>query len=195
MNFEKIEKLKADIKAGRISKDPLKLRNHIKLQVMDEQAGLPNQNIDLMNRTTQLPIVKRSSLNDRDYSAIISLTNSLTDLRASMVLDGITSNKIPRSSLAAFFEQMNRLKKDFIKSHNRLLDSHKLSSTEVRFRNIASERKRFYEALENGPLAANFNGHAITALKKNHNEIMVFDSLDMLDGSLESSIDTSLLFQ
>ena len=41
--LRKIEQLKADIKAGRISKDPLKLRNHIKLQVMDEQAGLPNK--------------------------------------------------------------------------------------------------------------------------------------------------------
>ena len=111
-----------------------------------------------------------------------------------MVLDGITSNKIPRSSLAAFFEQMNRLKKDFIKSHNRLLDSQKLSSTEVIFRNIASERTKFYEALEKGPLVGNFNGHAITVLKKNNDKIMVFDSLDMLDGNLESSIDTSLFF-
>jgi hypothetical protein len=193
--FKKIDQLVADINSGRVTKDPNKLRNLIRLQVIDEQAGLPRRNIELMNNISQIPVIRRQDITKESYSEIINLTNSLTDLRANIVLDSINSRAISRESIEIFFEYIDKIKQNLIKSHGRILNDKQLASVEVVFKNTRLARNKFYNSLEEGPLIANFNGHVIKVLKKTENKITIFDTSDMPEGVFDDSIDSSVFFK
>ena len=56
---KQIEDIVADVRSGRISKDPIKLKKHIKMKIIEEQSDC-HRSVDMMNVTN--PIIKKADI-------------------------------------------------------------------------------------------------------------------------------------
>ena len=190
---KQIEDIVAGVRSGRISKDPMKLKKHIKMKIIEEQSGLPSRSVDMMN-VTQLPIIKKADIDPSAYNNIIAMTNSLISLRYNIVLSKIKGRAYSKAALPIFYSELDKLKQNFFNSRVRLLAFNKLASKEVRFTSEQGSVDIFNEALESGPLVANLNGHAVTVIKRGEDKITIFDSDSAVGTDSIRSIDDSVFF-